>query len=56
MVLVSSACPSAPCEETFRSLLPEISQVFSEWDDRALKQFHRHLEKLTCWLDTNRIG
>lgn len=44
------------CDETFRSLLPEISQVFSEWDDRALKQFHRHLEKLTCWLDSNRIG
>ena len=44
------------CGDTFRSLLPEISQVFSEWDDRSLKQFHQHLEKLMKWLDSNRIS
>ncbi len=44
------------CDDTFRSLLPEISQVFSEWDDRSLKQFHQHLEKLMSWLDSNRIA
>jgi DNA-binding MarR family transcriptional regulator len=44
------------CADTFRSLLPEISQTFSEWDDRSLKQFHQHLEKLMKWLDSNRIS
>lgn len=44
------------CGDTFRSLLPEISQVFSEWDDRSLKQFHQHLEKLMSWLDCNRMA
>jgi DNA-binding MarR family transcriptional regulator len=44
------------CDETFRSLLPEISRVFSEWDDRSLKQFHQHLEKLMGWLDSNRLA
>ena len=44
------------CDDTFRSLLPEISQVFGEWDDRSLKQFHQHLETLMGWLDSNRIA
>jgi len=44
------------CDATFRSLLPEISQVFGEWDDRSLKQFHHHLEKLMGWLDSNRLA
>lgn len=43
------------CSDTFKSLLPEISQVFSEWDDGSLKQFQQHLEKLMAWLDVNRI-
>jgi len=43
------------CDDTFRALLPETSKVFSEWDDRSLKQFHQHLEKLMGWLDANRI-
>ena len=42
------------CTETFQSLLPEISQVFSEWDERSLKQFHKQLEKLMLWLDEHR--
>ena len=42
------------CADTFKSLLPEISRVFSEWDDRSLKQFHQHLEKLMGWLDSSR--
>ena len=44
------------CADTFRSLLPEMSQVFGEWDERLLEQFHQHLEKLMGWLDSNRIG
>ena len=44
------------CGDTFKSLLPEISQVFSEWEDESLKQFHQHLEKLMNWLDSNRIA
>ena len=44
------------CADTFRSLLPETSRIFSEWDDRSLKQFHQHLEKLMSWLDSNRIA
>ncbi|NND00199.1 MAG: winged helix-turn-helix transcriptional regulator [Gammaproteobacteria bacterium] len=44
------------CRDTFRSLLPEISQVFGDWDDHALKQFHQHLEKLMRWLDSNRLN
>ena len=43
------------CFETLKSLLPDISQVFSEWDDRSLKQFHQQLEKLMAWLDSNRL-
>jgi len=42
------------CNETFQSLLPDISQVFSEWDERSLKQFHQQLEKLMLWLDSHR--
>ena len=42
------------CGETFQSLLPDITQVFSDWDDSSLKQFHRHLEKLMLWLDKHR--
>ena len=44
------------CGDTFRSLLPDISQIFSEWDDRSLEQFHQHLDKLMSWLDSNRIA
>ena len=43
------------CGDTFRSLLPEISHVFGEWDDRSLKQFHKKKKKLVSWLDSNRI-
>jgi DNA-binding MarR family transcriptional regulator len=43
------------CRHTFQSLLPEISQVFRGWDDVSLKQFHRQLEKLMNWLDSNRL-
>lgn len=43
------------CRDTFKSLLPDISQVFGDWDDDSLMQFHQHLEKLVSWLDTNRI-
>lgn len=43
------------CRETFRSLLPEISQVFGSWDDDSLKQFHQQLERLMSWLDSNRL-
>ena len=42
------------CKNTFRSLLPEISQLFVEWNDSSLKQFHGHLEKLVVWLDDHR--
>jgi DNA-binding MarR family transcriptional regulator len=45
----------ALCDDTFKSLLPEISNVFGEWDDDSLKQFHQQLEKLMGWLDANRI-
>jgi len=42
------------CIETFQSLLPDVSQVFSDWDERSLKQFHKQLEKLMLWLDEHR--
>ena len=42
------------CEDTFKSLLPEISQLFGEWNDNSLNQFHGHLEKLMLWLDDHR--
>lgn len=42
------------CEDTFRSLLPEISQMFAGWNDGSLNQFHQHLEKLMLWLDDHR--
>ena len=45
----------ALCDDTFQSLLPDISQVFSEWNESSLKQFHKQLEKLMFWLDTNRL-
>jgi DNA-binding MarR family transcriptional regulator len=43
------------CRDTFNSLLPNISQVFGDWDDVSLKQFQQHLQKLMNWLDANRI-
>lgn len=42
------------CNDTFQSLLPDISHVFSEWDKQSLKQFHKQLEKLMLWLDNHR--
>lgn len=42
------------CEDTFRSLLPEISHMFVEWNDSSLEQFHGHLEKLMLLLDDHR--
>ncbi len=44
------------CTNTFRKLLPEISQLFVEWNDSSLEQFHGHLEKLVIWLDDHRDG
>jgi DNA-binding MarR family transcriptional regulator len=41
-------------KDTFRSLLPETSHMFVEWNDESLKQFHGHLEKLMLWLDDHR--
>ena len=43
------------CADTFKSLLPEISDVFGDWDDGSLKQFDKQLEKLMAWLDANRL-
>ncbi len=43
------------CRDTFQSLLPDISQVFGEWDDDSLKEFHEQLEQLMSWLDSNRL-
>ena len=44
----------ALCTDTFQMLLPEISNVFGEWNDELLAQFHQQLEKLMLWLDQNR--
>jgi DNA-binding MarR family transcriptional regulator len=44
----------AICEDTFRSLRPEISHMFVEWDESSLNQFHGQLEKLMLWLDEHR--
>ncbi|MFT4607222.1 MAG: DNA-binding MarR family transcriptional regulator [Gammaproteobacteria bacterium] len=43
------------CANTFKSLLPEISDVFGDWDGGSLEQFHQQLEKLMVWLDDNRM-
>ena len=42
------------CEDTFQSLLPEISDIFGEWHNQELEGFHTQLEKLMHWLDENR--
>ncbi len=44
----------ALCEDTYKSLLPEISHVFGEWDEKSLNAFRQHLEKLMLWLDRHR--
>jgi DNA-binding MarR family transcriptional regulator len=41
-------------ENTFQSLLPEISGIFGEWPNRELEGFHTQLEKLMLWLDEHR--
>ncbi len=41
-------------DETFESLLPDISFVFEDWEEKSLKQFHKQLEKLMLWLDSHR--
>ena len=43
------------CEDTFQSLLPEISHTFGEWHTQELEGFHTQLEKLMRWLDENRL-
>lgn len=42
------------CSGTFQSLLPDISYIFEDWDEKSLKQFHQQLEKLMLWLDNHR--
>ncbi|MFT5113648.1 MAG: DNA-binding MarR family transcriptional regulator [Parasphingorhabdus sp.] len=44
----------ALCEDTFKSLLPEISDIFGEWHNQELEGFHTQLEKLMQWLDEHR--
>ena len=41
-------------ENTFQSLLPEISDIFGEWPNQELEGFHTQLEKLMQWLDEHR--
>ncbi len=44
----------ALCEDTFQSILPEISNIFGEWQSQELEGFHAQLEKLMHWLDEHR--
>ncbi len=45
----------ALCEDTFQSLLPEISHIFGDWQNQELEGFHTQLEKLMLWLDEHRL-
>nr|WP_282437206.1 MarR family transcriptional regulator [Vibrio amylolyticus] len=42
------------CEETMASLMPDISHLFSNWQDEELNQMQEHTEKLMRWLDNHR--
>ncbi len=42
------------CGDTLESLLPDISHVFSDWDNDSLAQMHQHMETLMRWLDEHR--
>ena len=42
------------CSQTLLLLLPDVQQIFADWDDSALIDLEAHLEKLKDWLDNNR--
>lgn len=42
------------CNQTLLLLLPDVQQIFADWDDSALIDLEAHLGKLKDWLDNNR--
>ncbi|MGF1721376.1 MarR family winged helix-turn-helix transcriptional regulator [Vibrio kyushuensis] len=40
--------------EIMNSLMPDISHLFSEWEDDDLAQMQQHMNKLMRWLDEHR--
>lgn len=42
------------CKNTFQALLPDISYLFSNWNDAELDQLLVNIDKLKCWLDDHR--
>lgn len=42
------------CDKIIRSLIPDISNMLSSWDDNQLIDMQIHIEKLMRWLDENR--
>ncbi|WP_295895609.1 MarR family transcriptional regulator [uncultured Vibrio sp.] len=41
-------------KEILSSLMPDVSHVFSSWQDEELAQMQGNVEKLMRWLDDNR--
>jgi DNA-binding MarR family transcriptional regulator len=42
------------CDDIMKSLLPDISHCFADWEQGDLSQMQGHLEVLMTWLDNHR--
>lgn len=42
------------CDDILSSLGPDISHIFTGWDNAELSQMSQHMEKLMRWLDDHR--
>lgn len=42
-------------KEVNMALFPDVSQWFKDWDDQDIENFTHYLNKLSQWLDKNRL-
>lgn len=42
------------CESIMKSLLPDVSYIFKNWEDADLTKLEDYMEKLMHWLDSHR--
>jgi DNA-binding MarR family transcriptional regulator len=42
------------CESIIKSLVPDVSYIFEDWEDVDLTKLEEQMERLMHWLDTHR--
>jgi len=44
----------AELQSIYKSLAPDVTAWFTEWDSKMMENFNQHLARLSTWLDKNR--